>query len=82
MCGILPVGDAFVIHATTARPWLRDPSDFSVQPTPVSGFWRCGVHLLTLLAALLIALIWWLRKLVPKALGLSRKPSEPANPET
>lgn len=56
--GVLPVGDAFAVHATTARPWLRKESDLTVQSKPVSNFWRCGIHLLSILAGVILVLIW------------------------
>jgi hypothetical protein len=56
--GVLPVGDAFVVHATTARPWLRDGGDFDIEPTPVTGFWRWGIHLLSMSILGLVFLAW------------------------
>jgi hypothetical protein len=56
--GMLPVGDAFVVHATTARPWLQQASSFTVRRTPVSVLWRSGIHLVSSLGVALAFLIW------------------------
>lgn len=57
--GLLPIGDAFLVHATTARPWIREQSELSVQSTSVSKFWRIGIHLLSLFAGLLLLFAWY-----------------------
>ncbi|MER5700808.1 hypothetical protein ABT023_02435 [Micromonospora sp. NPDC002296] len=46
--GVLPVGDAFLAWAKTARPWVADPPD--PPPATVRWWWR-----LPLLSALLLA---------------------------
>ncbi|MCX4474334.1 hypothetical protein OOK41_29180 [Micromonospora sp. NBC_01655] len=46
--GVLPVGDAFLAWAKTARPWVADPPD--PPPASVRWWWR-----LPLLSALLLA---------------------------
>ena len=58
--GILPIGDTFVVHATTARPWLRAETGATVAETPISKWWRLRIHLLTFLACVLPALAWLL----------------------
>lgn len=56
--GILPVGDAFVIHAMTARPWIQEESRFEVEPTSVPLFWRWGIHSVSLVGAVVLLLLW------------------------
>lgn len=51
--GMLPVADAFLVHATTARPWLPGKPPL-IPPHPLSRFWRAGIHLVSL--AILLAL--------------------------
>jgi hypothetical protein len=55
--GALPVGDIIVAYAHVARPWHVDRQELAVAPQPVSKFWRCQVHgiSLCLLAATLYA---------------------------
>lgn len=70
--GVLPVGDAFVVHATTARLWLRKKSDFTVQCKPVSKCWRGGIHLLSILVTVVLVFVWRLS-------GLARRQSDQKN---
>lgn len=63
--GVLPVGDAFVVHAMTARPWIGGESGMAVQGTPVSKFWRWGIHLLSAFAGGVLFLLWrWVSKVI------------------
>jgi hypothetical protein len=61
-CGLLPVGDAFLVWSKTARPWVARPPAASLPP-PVGRWWRAPVHALSLVA---IVLLWapmlWRRK--------------------
>ena len=50
--GYLPVADAFLVHASTARPWLDRTAD-QIVPLSISPFWRCGIHVISILFLLL-----------------------------
>jgi hypothetical protein len=52
--GQLPVGDAFLVWAQTARPWIA-PTVTAPRPPVVSWGWRLPLHGLSLV---LIALFW------------------------
>ena len=49
--GILPVGDAFLVHASTARPWLAT-ANVKVTPLELSRSWRWRLHVVSLVAFL------------------------------
>lgn len=59
--GLLPVGDAFLAWAKTARPWLGTTPPPAPVP-PIDWWWRLPFALLSLLAALLA----WLPALLPR----------------
>ena len=62
--GELPVGDAFLVWAKTATPWVARPTTTSL-PSVVGTGWRLPCHALSLV---LIALLWapfWLRRRRP-----------------
>ena len=46
--GYLPVADAFLVHASTARPWLEGTVT-QVVPLEISPFWRCSIHLISMI---------------------------------
>ena len=77
--GVLPVGDAFVIHATAARPWLGTGTGLTVRPTPVPVSWRLGLHLLTVFAGLAMVALWWLRTRAVRLLKRARRPERNPN---
>jgi hypothetical protein len=52
--GQLPVGDAFLVWAKTARPWTGAPGAGSLPPV-VAPWWRLPIHALGLA---LLALVW------------------------
>lgn len=52
--GALPVADAFVVWAKTARPWIAQPAP-EAWPAVVPWWWRWPFHALTLAPA---ALLW------------------------
>jgi hypothetical protein len=59
--GQLPVGDAFLVWAKTARPWLA-PAEPITLPPVVRPWWRLPLHGLSLA---LVALLWlppWLAR--------------------
>ena len=47
--GVLPVGDAFLVHASTARPWLATTT-VNVTPLESSSDWRWRLHGLSVIA--------------------------------
>lgn len=49
--GAVPLGDAFVVWAKNARPWVA-PAAAGAQPTLLGRWWRLPAHLLSLLALL------------------------------
>lgn len=53
--GLLPVGDAFLVWAKTARPWVAAPRAH-LYPDRVAGWWRWPFHGLTLLLVLVMEL--------------------------
>ena len=56
--GMIPIGDAFVVHATSARPWLRREIGITISSTPISKWWRLRIHILTILVCLIPVLAW------------------------
>jgi hypothetical protein len=61
--GMLPVGDAFLVWAKTARRWINEPSP-EAYPSLVGWWWRLPLHGLSLL---IVALFWWIRRLLRPA---------------
>lgn len=61
--GLLPVGDAFLAWAKTARPWIAPlPAAAPAAIPPIEWWWRLPFALLSLLAALLA----WLPALISR----------------
>jgi hypothetical protein len=58
--GILPIGDAFVVHATSARPWLHNEIGVTILKTPISKWWRLRIHILSIFACIIPVLSWLL----------------------
>ena len=59
--GLLPVGDAFLVWAKTARPWIAAVPQSDLPPV-VNWWWRLPVHALSLI---LLILLWhpcWRRR--------------------
>ncbi|MFJ6195222.1 hypothetical protein [Micromonospora sp. NPDC092111] len=70
--GLLPVGDAFLAWAKTARPWVSAPP--GRPPATVSPWWRLPLLSLLVLAGALPWLPWALRRRFRRR----RSPSAPA----
>lgn len=54
--GLLPIGDAFVVWAKTAVPWLGEPPPADYPPI-IPWWWRWPLHLLSLGVLLVVGLV-------------------------
>jgi hypothetical protein len=63
--GQVPVGDAFLVWAKTARPPPAAPPAAAYAPV-VAGWWRVPLHLLGLAFLALVWLPAWWRRVVPR----------------
>lgn len=67
--GYLPVADAFLVHASTARPWLPTTTT-DIEPIEISTRWRWGIHLISLIVW---SLAWNVLKLVNRIAAMGQR---------
>ncbi|WP_176738523.1 hypothetical protein [Micromonospora pallida] len=72
--GLMPIGDAFLAWAKTARPWVPDTTSQPSLPAAVPFWWR--LPLLILLVA--VGVVPWLPALVVRWRRRAGRPAQPS----
>jgi hypothetical protein len=61
MLGALPIGDIMVAYAQVARPWFAENEHRPSTAYHVGRFWRCWIHMLSLIVFSPVVFILWRR---------------------